>query len=96
MINFDIISIIILLGISQGLFMAVYFLLIKKGNKYANRIMGFLIINYCICVFYGVLVNSNLYLKLPHLLRTGIPFQLYLYPFLYLRSFQLYHTITKC
>lgn len=81
-VHFDLLSILILLGISHGVFLSLVFFFYPKGNRRANRIMAMMILSFCISIIYGILMDTNLYLRIPHLLRVGYPFQLLFGPLL--------------
>lgn len=83
-IHFDLISLLILIGISQGIFLAIIIFFQKKGNHTANIYMAATILAMSFSIFFGILIKTNLYLYAPHLLWTGYPFQLLFGPFLFL------------
>ncbi len=83
-LTFDPLSVVISVGIIHGFFLASVFLFYKKGSRRAHRFMAALLATSSISIFYGLLMDTQLYLLWPHALRIGYPFQLLLGPFFYL------------
>ena len=69
----DLVAIIILLGIVQGLFLGTLLITRKSGNKRANRILGFVFFNVSISMLYYLFYSTNLFLKYPHFQKTTFP-----------------------
>lgn len=82
-LEFDFLSMLVLIGISQGLFLAAIFFFYPRGNRQANRIMTGLILCFCLSILYGGIIHTRIYLAAPHLLRIGVPFQLLFGPLLF-------------
>jgi AraC-like DNA-binding protein len=86
-IKIDLFSIIITLGIIQGFFLSFIFFKIKKVNKKANTVLSFFlfIISFSICS--SVLLFTNLFRYVPHLIRIEV-ILLFMFPavlFLYVK-----------
>ena len=82
----DLVAIIILLGIVQGLFLGTLLISRKTGNKRANRILGLVFYNVSISMLYYFFYSTNLFLKYPHLQKTTFP-TIFLYgPLIYFYS----------
>lgn len=69
----DFIVIITLLGIAQGLIFGIIFLFLKRRNRRAQIILGFLFICFAISIGHFLLQHSRLYHEFPHLLRVSFP-----------------------
>lgn len=69
----DVVTIIILLGIIQGIILGLFLLSIRRGNKNANRILGILIILFSYTLSPAFLLSAELYKILPHLMMTAHP-----------------------
>lgn len=74
----DIISIIVLLGTSQGIFLGLILFTAKKGNQRANQVLGLLMMVISINLLYVIITADGVYQQLPHLLMLNYPLQ-YLY-----------------
>lgn len=83
-IKFDLISILVTVGIFHGIFLSIVFFFNKKGNTFSNKMIGLLMFAVSLSINYGMLIKSNLYQYAPHLLRVGIPVQLLFGPLIYL------------
>lgn len=86
-INFDLFSIIITLGIIQGIFLSFIFFRIKKGNKKANYVLAFLLFIISVSICSSVLLFTNLYRYVPHFIRIEV-ILLFMFPpvlFLYVK-----------
>ncbi len=66
----DFISVVILLGVFQGIFIGILLLTIKRGNKTANRLLGVLMILFSFSISGFELLRTNLYEKVPYLIGT--------------------------
>lgn len=64
---------IISLGILQGIFLGLYLLTTKRGNKKANRILGTLILLFSFSISHAVLHPLGFYNKFPHLIMLNHP-----------------------
>jgi len=69
----DLIALVILLGIAQGLFLGVFLLFTAGPNSRANRFLGVLFICCSLSIIHFFLDRTGLYREYPHLMRTGIP-----------------------
>jgi len=83
------IQVILILGAIQGLFLSVYFLLSKKGNVAANRLLAVTLLVYSTIILSFVLEASAYILRLPHLARTTLPLIFLLGPLNYLYAKRL-------
>ncbi|MGH1364638.1 MAG: helix-turn-helix domain-containing protein [Calditrichia bacterium] len=83
------IQVILILGAVQGILLATYFLLGKRGNVAANRLLGGTLLVYSIIIFSFVLEASGYVLYLPHLARTTLPLIFLLGPLNYLYAKRL-------
>jgi DNA-binding LacI/PurR family transcriptional regulator/AraC-like DNA-binding protein len=86
-IKFDIFSIIITLGIIQGLFLSFVFFRIKKANKKANYVLSFFLFIISVSICSSVLLFTNLFRYVPHFIRSEI-ILLFMFPpvlFLYVK-----------
>lgn len=68
----DIIAIIILMGIVQGLFLGTLLILIESPNRRANRFLGILFICFSISISHFFFLRADLYPVFPQL--VGVPF----------------------
>ena len=73
--NLHLFTIIFMLGAVQGIFL-VLLLIGKKGNRTANRILALLILFYSLYITNLVLVDMDVYIRIPRLtwLFAGLPF----------------------
>ena len=78
------VAIINIFGTINGLFFALVFFRIKRGNKKANRILSLLFVNFALISTGAFLSNAQLYQKYTFLQRLGSPWFLALGPLLYL------------
>lgn len=69
----DFISIIILLGIAQGIFLGVLLIFLRSPNRRANRFLGILFFAFSVSISHFFFLRTGLYEEYPHLLRTAIP-----------------------
>jgi AraC-like DNA-binding protein len=67
----DFISVIIFLGIAQGILFGILLLTIERGNRKANRLFGILMIIFAISIVGFELTRLNLYSSFPFL--VGVP-----------------------
>lgn len=84
MSEFDWISIITLLGVVQGVFISFILWQSESGIREANRYLSLLICSVSVAISYDVLIYTDLYKALPHLIKTPVPFQFLIGPMLYL------------
>ncbi len=73
--DLDFIGIIILLGIIQGVFLAFILLTASHGNRAANRVLALLMLLFALDMSHVLLVYTQSYLRLPHLLMLNHPQQ---------------------
>jgi AraC-like DNA-binding protein len=66
----DLVSIIILIGIAQGIFFGVLLLTLKRGNKKSNLLFGILMILFSVSISGFEMIRLNLFEKLPFLIGT--------------------------
>jgi AraC-like DNA-binding protein len=86
--SLDLFAIITILGVAQGVLLALALLGLKKGNRAATRLLVAFILTNAVNVS-GSLLNSTKYvLAYPHLTQVATPFHFLLGPitFLYVRS----------
>ncbi len=72
-LQLDIVGIIILLGIIQGIVLGIGLLTKSQNNKNANRVLGFLMISFSISIMHTVLYKMGIYNYYPHLIGIGYP-----------------------
>ncbi|MEJ2664865.1 MAG: helix-turn-helix domain-containing protein [Spirochaetia bacterium] len=81
-IRLDFYFVVTSIGIFLALFLALVIFGIKKGNRKANVIFSIFLVLVSITIFnLGILIDGNLYLYFPHLLKISTPFLLLLGPF---------------
>ncbi len=80
----NLLAVLNLLGVAQAFLMAVALLNMKRGNRFANRILGALIITIAIVVGGAVLLTTNYVFLFPHLSRLHHPFVFLTGPLLFL------------
>jgi len=86
----DLLTILILLGIAQGIFLGISLLTLNRGNQKANRVMGILMILFSLSISHIVFYNLNLFQKYPHFFMVSHP-PVYLFGPLFL-LYVLYYT----
>lgn len=69
----DLVSIVIFLGIVQGVFLGTLLIFIKSPNRRANRVLGVLYICFSLSILHFLLLRNDLYEVYPHLLRVSLP-----------------------
>ena len=79
----SLISIIILIGIVQGIFIGTLLVTRKNGNRHADKIFGILFFNFSINMLYYFFHSIDLFSKYPHLLKTTFPISFLYGPLLY-------------
>ncbi len=67
----DIITVIIFLGIVQGIFLGILLLTIKRGNRKTNRLLGVLMILFSFSITGFLLIRTSQYSRFPFLI--GFP-----------------------
>jgi AraC-like DNA-binding protein len=77
------ISIIILMGIVQGVFIGLLLSARKSGNRKANRILSILFFNFSVSILYYYFHSTGLFYIYPHLLKTTFPTTFLYGPLLY-------------
>jgi AraC-like DNA-binding protein len=84
----SLLSVLLLLGSAQGIFLALLLLRFKKGNLHANRWLACLLFLFSITLIDGFLTETRYYLLFPHLIAVEWPLNLAIGPllFLYVRS----------
>lgn len=83
-ITFDTISIIILIGVLQGVILATVLAFNYCENRRQETLLLSLLLGVsAYTIFYGILLPTNLFRYLPHLIRSGIPLQFLIGPFYY-------------
>lgn len=82
-IKLDLYTIINLLGIIQGFFIAGILIGVKKGNKKANWFLAGLMSFFSLSICFGFIYSSRLFEVFPHLIRVPMPFRFLFGPFLY-------------
>ncbi|HKR02553.1 MAG TPA: helix-turn-helix domain-containing protein [Pyrinomonadaceae bacterium] len=84
----NLLAVLNLLGVAQGLLMTVALLSMKRGNRFANRLMAAMTITISIVVGGAVLLTTNYVFLYPHLSRVHHPFVFLAGPllFLYIRA----------
>lgn len=80
----NLLAVLNLLGVAQGFLMAVALLSMKRGNRFANRILGVLVVAIAIVVGGAVLLTTNYVFVFPHLSRLHHPFVFLAGPLLFL------------
>lgn len=81
--NFDVFSIIMFLGMTQGLFLVFLLLFNKKGTLLTNRLLGLSILPFALHLFQNGMLHSRLMLLYPHCMQVAIPLLLCGGPSLY-------------
>ncbi len=81
-------SVLLLFGFVQGLFFSGILVFQKKGNRQANLFLAAIIALIAFETFTFLIINTNLYLKVPHLIGTGVPFLFLIGPlyFFYIKT----------
>lgn len=69
----DFVSIIVLIGIVQGIFIGILLFTRSSGNKKANRLLGILFFNISVSLLYYFFYTSNLFDLYPHFQKTTFP-----------------------
>lgn len=84
----NLLAVLNLLGAAQGVLMALVLVRIKRGNRFANRILAALTLTISIVVGGAVLLTTNYVFLYPHLSRLHHPFVFLAGPllFLYLKA----------
>lgn len=82
--SLNVLSVLILLGAAQGLFLSVLLLSIKGGNKVANRILAALVAAIALIVSGAVVRTIHYDFIFPHLSRIHDPFPFLAVPLIYL------------
>lgn len=80
----SLLSVLLLLGSAQGLFLALLLLRFKKGNLHANKWLACLLSTFSITLIDGFLTETRYYLLFPHLIAIEWPLNLAIGPLLYL------------
>jgi AraC-like DNA-binding protein len=80
----NLLAVLNLLGVAQAFLMAIALLNMKRGNRFANRILGALVITIAIVVGGSVLLTTNYVFVFPHLSRLHHPFVFLAGPLLFL------------
>ncbi|MBD0254083.1 MAG: helix-turn-helix transcriptional regulator [Cytophagales bacterium] len=79
----DWLAIINLLGVVQGLFLAVIFLSMRRGNRPANRLLGLLLLSMALLITDLFLSYTNYILYVPALINTTEAVAFWIGPMLY-------------
>ncbi len=66
-------TLLIILGIAQGLFLGMILITIRRGNRRANLVMGTLIILFAVSISHFAFLKTNVYEIYPHLYKTAQP-----------------------
>jgi hypothetical protein len=69
----DLIAIVILLGMVQGVFLGTLYIVIRGPNSRANHILGVLFICFSISIAHFFLLRTGLYSSFPHFIRVTFP-----------------------
>lgn len=72
--HLDILSVIILFGAVQGIFLSIYLWSQRKGPVFANRCLALFLIVFAIIMVLDVIYRSGYILKVPHLSMIYMPF----------------------
>ncbi len=80
----NVVTIIVLLGISQGVFLGIFLVTYHRGNRPANRMLGTLMILISVSMLNMILVPTGLYKDYPHLIIISHPFFFLIGPFTWL------------
>ncbi|MFY7828514.1 MAG: helix-turn-helix domain-containing protein [Flectobacillus sp.] len=88
-LHIDLFAIIILMGVVQGYFLAIFFLFTPKGNKIAHRYLGLFLFALSTCTVEVLLSYTNYMFKLLAWVDFAEPLNFVLAPltYLYLRTF---------
>ena len=79
----NILSILILVGSAQGLFLAVALFFMRRGNLRANLYLAGLVLTLSLLLVDGFLNVTNSYSLYPHLIGVVWPLNFLIGPFLY-------------
>jgi AraC-like DNA-binding protein len=82
--SLNFLAVLNLLGAAQGALLALALLSLKRGNRFANRILAALTIAISFVVCGAVLLTTNYIFVFPHLSRLHHPFVFLVGPFLFL------------
>lgn len=82
--SIDVLSVIIFLGIAQGIFLSLVIMKVKKGNHKANRLLALLILCISIVISDTLILSTRIYHNFPYALHLYVPFFTVLGPLLYL------------
>lgn len=66
-------ALLITIGLFQGLFLGLALILLNKGNRKANKTMGFLVITFSLSVSHITVINLGLKESMTHLMMIGFP-----------------------
>lgn len=66
-------TLLITIGLFQGLFLGLALIIINKGNRRANKTMGLMIITFSLSVSHVAIIKLGLIDSLSHLMMTGYP-----------------------
>lgn len=81
-LNFDIWSLLLILGIGQGVFLSIA-LLFRQPSSVALKLLGVLLVILTANLLEFLLLSSNYYVYLPHLMHSTHPFLFLLGPLFY-------------
>lgn len=73
-LSIDLLTIVIALGIAQGLFLSFIIVKVKGGNHSANKLLALLVLFFSLSITSEIVGSTGLYRYLPHLLHTNAPF----------------------
>lgn len=82
--SFNLLAILNLLGAAQGVLLTLALLSVKRGNKFANRVLAALTLTISVVVGGAVLLTTNYTFVFPHLSRVHHPFVFLAGPLLFL------------
>jgi AraC-like DNA-binding protein len=88
-IHIDLLAIINLLGIVQGLFLSAVFFLNRQGNRWSNQLLGWLALLLSLTVLEIFACHTNLIVYTPFLINLTEPFDFLMGPVLYLYTLSL-------
>jgi AraC-like DNA-binding protein len=69
----DLITLIILLGMAQGIFLGSLLIIIRSPNRRANRFLGVLYFTFSISISHFFFLRTGLYSQFPFMLRVSFP-----------------------
>ncbi len=96
-IEFDAVSVIILLGVAQGVILSsVLSYNYTITHRQDTLLLALLLAVSSYTIFYGILIPTNLYYYTPHLLQSGVPLQFLIGPLYYFYTRTLTGHTVRC